>query len=576
MTGPPRPFGPPPSHEFLLDERAVSPVARLSALLRMNYVPHFNHMIAISRTITACILLLFTLTDVPLSALPSDFDGLFALAFAGFAIVTLILSFKSWFFDFTLSQVFIVVDAAAFLLLLAPQIDTVPDSSVPALCLMAHIQFSSVMRWRLGIGILVGALLVALWIAHIVVFKLPLASTAPGQALRWSLFAMIESLIVLWASAQMHRMSLPRFAGYDPAPELPLTASAVGYAMRTAGAGDAFLCWIDRKDFGCYMCSAGSLDDELPPTKLSFVAAGGFKKLAPMVFDIPRVRAVISGNGQSSARAVSAVPGYALLRELGVETGVCIPADNDQEQSWLILTRIPMLGWGHLRLARAIRAEVAQGLSWQLASANALDAALSRLRRTVASDLHDSVAHSLAGAKFLLVALRSKVSANYEVVKEIDSIKDALDAEHLQVRKLIEQLRQTGSDSRARNLIEDLEGIRPTLAARWQIELEFVDSDFRIPVPVWLSLEVQQIVREAVSNAVRHGKASKIAIKCQRRSGSIKIQVTDNGAGFADPHKPALPRSINDRLSQLDGSLEVASRPGSTTLRLSVPAGAVD
>lgn len=575
MNGAARNVGPAPSYGALRNVQESGVFVRFSALSRLNYVAHFNHMIAISRTITAFILLLFALTDAPFSGFRRDFDDLFALTFAGFAIVTLILSFRSWYLDFTLSQTFIVVDAAAFFFLLAPHTAIAADFAVPALCLIAHIQFSSVMRWRLGTAIVIAVLLNALWIADIVVFELARASINSGQALRWSLFAMIEALIVMWASAQMRRTSLPRFAGSDPAPELPLTASAIGYAMRTAGAGDAILCWINRNDFGCYMCSAGSLEEELPPTKLSFVAAGAFKLLAPMVFDISRGRAIVLGDGKYSARAVSSVPGYALLKELGVETGVCIPADNDEEPSWLILSGIPMLGWGHLRLARAIRSEVAQGLSWQLASANTLDAALSRLRRTVACDLHDSVAHSLAGAKFLLVALRSKVSTNYEVAKEIDFIKDALDAEHLQVRKFIEQLRETNSDSRARNLIEDLEEIRPILASRWQIEVELIDSDFRIAVPVWLSLEVQQIVREAISNAVRHGQASKVAIKCQRRSGSIKIQVTDNGAGFANPHTPALPRSINDRLRQLDGSLEIVSRPGSTTLRISVPAGAV-
>lgn len=387
---------------------------------------------------------------------------------------------------------------------------------------------------------------------------------------------MLASLIVLWTSAQMRRTILPRFAGGVPGPGLPLTASAIGYAKRAAGASDAILCWIDREDLGCYMSSAGALDDELPPTRLSFGAADAFRKLEPMVFDASRARAIVLENGRFFARSASAVPGHALLKELGADTGICIPADSDEGRSWLILTGIPLLGWGHLHLACAIRSEVAYGMTWQIASANALDSALSRLRRTVACDLHDSVAHSLAGARFLLVALRSKVSENSEVAKEIDSIKEALDAEHLHVRRLIEQLRETDSDPRVRNLIKDLDAIRPTLGSRWQVRVELVDSDFRIDVPVWLSLEVQQLVREAISNGVRHGQASSVAVKCRRRSGVIEVEVVDNGGGFATSPATVPPRSISERLGELGGSLEITSNPGSTTLRMSIPSGGMD
>ena len=567
----------PPMYTPLEHSQPRGLIAKLRTVPRLTYIAHANHMIAISRTICAIFVLLLAMTDTSPPGFHGDFNDVFALAFAVFAFVTLIVSFRAWYLDFTLSGPFIVVDAGALLILMASRTTMIGASVAAALCLLTHILFCSVMRWQLRVATGIALLLNAAWIGNIVLFALPQESMDQSDALRWALVSVLWSLIVMWTSAQLLKTALPRFAGGRTASGLPSATSAMDYAMRTTSASDAVLCWIDQEDSSCRACSSEALENETQPARLGFRAADSFKSLAPMVFDIRRGKAIVWEDGvPSTAHVGSPVPGETLLRELGVESGVCIPADSDEQRGWLILSGIPILGWGHMHLASAVQVEVAQGMAWQSASANELDAALARLRRTVACDLHDSVAHSLAGAKFLLVALQSKVGSSAEVAEEIDSIKEALDAEYVHVRSLIEQLRQMDADANVRNLVEDIETIRPTLASRWQMEIELTDSDFRIQVPVWLSLEIQQIVREAISNAARHGNASAASIKCQKRSGRIEIEVTDNGRGFPDPDTTVPPRSISERLGEFGGSLKVDSNPGSTTLRMSLPLGVVD
>lgn len=554
----------------LEDVPARGAVLRRDNRSRLFYSAHSHLIIAVSRTICAFVLLLFVLTDPPVAVGRIGSDGAIALAFASFAIVALIISLRSWYLDFAFSEAFIVTDILVFAALAISRAAVDSGSAALALCLIVHILFSSGLRWRSGTVFVIAAFLNTLWIADIVLFELPRRGAIQASTFHWSLVVALMSLIVGWASTQLLKISSPRYFGGVPAPELPLAASAIEYAMRSTCASDAILCWIDRENLGCYMYSSGMLEDGLLPSKLSFRAADSFRNLVPMLFDTSRGRAIVAEDRDFVARAVASVPGLELLAELDAKAGICIPIDDGEERSWLILTGIPGLGWGHLYLARTICAEIAQGLSCQMASAAELDSALFRLRRTVACDLHDSVAHSLAGARFLLVALRFKVDADSEVAKEIDTIKNALDAEHLHVRRLIEQLRETDSDPRVRNLVEDIQALRPALEARWQIEIDPTDSDFRIDVPVWLSLEVQQLVREAVSNGVRHGQASTVAIKCQRRLGMITIEVTDNGSGFPDPQAPTLPRSISERLEELGGALEIVSAPGSTMLRMRI------
>ncbi|GGB98952.1 hypothetical protein GCM10011494_16770 [Novosphingobium endophyticum] len=551
-------------------------IGRLSNLSQLGYFAYSNLVIAASRTICAFVLLLFVLTEAPVTAFRFDFHDMIAMAYAGFAVLTLIMSFKSWYLDFTLSGTFIVIDIVTFVILIASRAALDASTVILALWFMAHVLAGSVLRWRSGAVLAVAVSVNIFWIADIVLFELPRGTVGEAVALRWIFFSVLVSLIVVWTSAQMLRASLPRFAGDAPRAGLPLAASAIDYAMQSTRASGAILCWIDPEDLGCHACRAEALEGEPHPEKLSFGAADAFRKMVPVLFDAARGKAIVSEDGGFVAHALADVPGYALFTELGVEAGLCIPVDGDEGRSWLILTGIPVLGWGHLRLVRAICSEIEQGMTWQTASVNALDSALFRLRRTVACDLHDSVAHSLAGARFLLGALRSRVGQDSEIGREIGTIKDALDAEHLHVRRLIEQLRETDSDPRVRNLVEDLDADRATLASRWQIAVDLLDSDFRVEVPVWLSLEVQQLVREAVSNGVRHGRASAVTVKCRRRLGTIEIEVSDNGCGFPDPENPVPPHSIGERLAQLGGSLKVLSSPGSTRLRMYIPSRAAD
>ncbi|MCJ2178700.1 sensor histidine kinase [Novosphingobium album (ex Hu et al. 2023)] len=538
------------------------------------YAAHANHLVPVSRSFFSLVLLLFAMTETTPPAFRGDFNDIFAIVYTGFAIATLIVSLANWYLHYTLSQICIVADIFAFLVFLAFSRFLDAAFVVMALSLGAHIVFSSVMRWQLRWGVVTAVILNVVWTANLVLFHLLHGSPGESWVLRWSVFAMLGTMIVLWACVQATRTGLPRYVGEAPGQGLPMAASTVSYAMEVAGASDAVLCWMDGDGRGSFACSAAAIDDELPPIKLSFAGADAYKQFVPMVFDSDRNWAVVLKDGKLAAHSASALPGQALLKELEVTAGICLPVDSGEGRNWIILTGIPMLGWGHLRLADEICSEVAQGLARQEESANAVSQAISRLRQTLACDLHDSVAHSLAGAKFLLAALAAKAGAESEIGEDINAIKDALEAEYLHVRGLIEQLRQTASDAEFHNLIGDIEAICPTLASRWQIEVGLVDSDFRVMLPLWLSLEVQQIVREAISNGVRHGKASQISIKCRKRAREIQIEVTDNGEGFADPQSPSLPRSISERLEQLGGRLEIVTAFGSTTLKMSLPSHA--
>lgn len=96
-------------------------------------------------------------------------------------------------------------------------------------------------------------------------------------------------------------------------------------------------------------------------------------------------------------------------------------------------------------------------------------------------------------------------------------------------------------------------------------------------VPTHVRHGLAQVVREATSNAVRHGKATAVVIRVHVAPGSLRVVVADDGKGFdvgaARTGGFGL-RSMRERVEKLGGTLAVRSEPGSgTEVEVAVPLG---
>ncbi|WP_170233546.1 ATP-binding protein [Ornithinimicrobium humiphilum] len=75
-----------------------------------------------------------------------------------------------------------------------------------------------------------------------------------------------------------------------------------------------------------------------------------------------------------------------------------------------------------------------------------------------------------------------------------------------------------------------------------------------------------RIVREAVTNAARHGRAGRVEVRMTREGGATVVSVTDDGCGF-DP--ASVQRGVGygimsmaERARSLPGTLSIDSEPG--------------
>jgi signal transduction histidine kinase len=157
-------------------------------------------------------------------------------------------------------------------------------------------------------------------------------------------------------------------------------------------------------------------------------------------------------------------------------------------------------------------------------------------QRRIGQDLHDSLSQQLGGIVFMGQVLFEKLKKR--------GLKEAQDME-----KLVAHLQNALTHTR------DLaKGLYPTRAKGGLVaalnELAVAVGElFAVRVTVQcepgvntsdeaVTFHVYRIVQEAVNNAMRHGQATRVAVRLFRKKGAVVLTVADNGAGF--PEKPNL------------------------------------
>ena len=93
--------------------------------------------------------------------------------------------------------------------------------------------------------------------------------------------------------------------------------------------------------------------------------------------------------------------------------------------------------------------------------------------------------------------------------------------------------------------------------------------------PVGLEVAAYFVVAEALTNAVRHARATRAEVTAIEEDGRLRISIADDGIGGADAGSGSGLGGLADRLAALGGTLEVVSPPnGGTVVRGELPLSA--
>ncbi len=157
-------------------------------------------------------------------------------------------------------------------------------------------------------------------------------------------------------------------------------------------------------------------------------------------------------------------------------------------------------------------------------------------RERISQDLHDDILQSVYAAGLGLEACKSMMKRPPELMA--DHLMATLEQAIGQLNQVIEKIRNfiSGLDSQV------VHGDDPIVALRTMVQTMCGASSMQCRVRIddrvgqyvssELALHLINIVREALSNALRHSHATRITVSLRQLVGSVRLTVTDNGIGF--------------------------------------------
>jgi signal transduction histidine kinase len=183
-------------------------------------------------------------------------------------------------------------------------------------------------------------------------------------------------------------------------------------------------------------------------------------------------------------------------------------------------------------------------------------------RRRMAWDLHDSVKQRLHAAHLLLTALGDDAPAVRQARGEVEAAVVDMDRS---VRELRDPLPEDGG------ILGALRGRADALANAGSATIR-VEGDEPF-LPAIVAEQAYRIAAEAMTNAVRHAHASRIAVELQIEDNDVVLCVRDDGRGFDSSVGDGVGlSSMRARAADMGAALDIAGADGGgTEVRLFIP-----
>lgn len=196
------------------------------------------------------------------------------------------------------------------------------------------------------------------------------------------------------------------------------------------------------------------------------------------------------------------------------------------------------------------------------------ESAVSDERALLASELHDSIAQSLAFLKIQVQLLRDALPANAE--SALTRIVEELDAG---VRESTGDVRELLVHFRTRGNSEDIEPALRTTLRKFEhqtgLPTHLSMEGHGLPLDADVQVQVLHVLQEALSNVRKHARATEVWLEVQQ-TPVWSFEVRDDGVGFdAHHHAPREThvgmRIMRERAVRIGGEVIVDSVPDAGT-----------
>ena len=537
--------------------------------LRSLFKFHSGRVISLGRVMLAITLFLVVMFGRTQSELTQTYP--FLTLYAALAVMIAVATWKNWWLDARLSVLTHGVDMAVFTAIAFSS----TGATSPFVLFFILPLLSAAVRWSWRETALTATVLIALFMVGGFLLSASAGFELQRFVLRGAILVILTLLLMWFGGHQRFARTFFRLRDSESVVregQNPL-ARSLEFAMRASQAAAGVLI-------------VGAVGEDASD---GFVAAGGegrnFTAGRPLasrfreggdialLFDLDVGRA-LTRPPQGYFRFIKAASVIDMdeARGLGLTQGVLAEISTGAHHGWLALWDVPDLSTDFLDFGREL-AETVGALLERYALLDAIEAgAAVRTRLSLARDVHDSIVQFLAGAAFRIEAIKRSARSGGAVVSDLDELKRLFVEEQDEIRGFIMALRQH-RDLELAEAVAELRALAERLGQQWSVDCRVSAEGDEVPIPLRLQLDLQQLVREAVANAVRHGGADRIDVGLSVASGELRLSVVDNGSGFpaVNGHSATEPWSLKERVERAHGSLQLDSTPGSTNVLISLP-----
>lgn len=487
-----------------------------------------------------------------------------------YALAIAALTWRNWWLDARLAVPAHLIDMIAFTaIVFSANADTSPFFLFFILPLL-----SAAIRWGWRETALTATLLILLYLAGgLLVFRSEAFETQ--RFIVRSGHLVILSAVLIWFG--IHQQFTRLFFGVDelerrfgrdedPFPQ------ALGVAMKAARArsGALLLASADGQHVAGVRIVDGAARSVRTDGPLMREA------LPVLLFDLGSDRSLATrGHGWYRFAPAATLLDREVLAEIGAVEGLAAEVRSGTRRGWLVLWDMAELSVDFLELGIELGRAAGAVLDNDALLSAIEEGAAARTRLSLARDVHDSIVQFLAGAAFRVEAVMRVSRTGGQVESDLRELKRLLIEEQGEIRAFVSALRRDRELELA-EAVDELKTLARRLGQQWSVDCRVDAQEDGASIPIRLQLDLQQLLREAVANAVRHGGASSIHVDVGVVDDRLRLEVQDNGTGFGPCNggSPAEPWSLKERVDRAHGSLSLHSEPGCTNLVITLPLAA--
>lgn len=209
-------------------------------------------------------------------------------------------------------------------------------------------------------------------------------------------------------------------------------------------------------------------------------------------------------------------------------------------------------------------------------------AAVLEERSRIARDLHDTLEQGLTGLSLQMKAMETELDGTPHPVRtRLQQARQMLRQSRALAHNAIRELRSEATAPRHEGLTEGLRRVADSWNQSGALRVDIQVAGSARALPPRLENHLLGIGTEAMTNAVKHGRADAIHVELDFRSAEVALRIRDNGSGFDPRHQ--LEQSsgcfgligMRERAREVGGQIRIVSEPGrGTEISVAAPCGA--